>query len=105
MVLAVETLIRLISRILKIEPLIPPHHAVQHGMAVLGETLVRKGNSQRGQHLQHRRVLLHVLIAVFDETAAGELLLGEIIQCLIYGRGHVLAVLIRCKGLYGFCRQ
>ena len=105
MVLAVETLIRLISRILKIEPLIPPHHAVQHGMAVLGETLVRKGNSQRGQHFQHCRVLLYVLCTILEEAAAGELLLGEVIQRLINGCGHILAALVGREGLCGLCSQ
>ena len=63
---------------LKIEILIPPHHAVQHGVAILGEALIREGDAQRGQHLQPRRILLHVLVAILDEPAAGELLLREI---------------------------
>ena len=103
--MTVKPLIRRILCFLKIKVLIPAHHAVQHGVTVLGEALIREGNIQRGQHLQHRCVLLYVLITVLDEPAAGELLLGEIVQRLVNGCGYVLAVLIRRKGLYGFCRQ
>ena len=87
--------------ILKIEALIPVHHAVQYGVPVFGEALIREGNTQRGQHLQYRRILFYVLITVLDKTTTGKLLLGEIIQRLVYGRGHILAALVRCKGLYG----
>lgn len=69
--------------IFKIEVLIPAHHAVQHGVPILGEALVREGDAQRRQHLQHRRVLLHILIAVLEKAAAGELLLGKVIQSLV----------------------
>ena len=98
-IITVKPLIRRILCFLKIEILIPTHHAVQHGVAILGEALIREGETQCGQHLQHRRVLLHVLIAVLDEAAAGELLLGEVLQRLVNGCGYILAALVGRKGL------
>ena len=74
-------------------------------MAVLYKSPVVRGDAQRGQHFQHCRVLLYVLCTILEEAAAGELLLGEIVQCLIYGRGHILAAPVRRQRLRGLCCQ
>ena len=65
----------------------------------------REGDTQHGQHFQHRRVLLHVLLAEPGKAAAGKLLRGEVIQRLVDSGGHVLSILIGCKSLYGLRRQ
>ena len=88
------------GRFVKIEALVHFQHTVQKGVAVLGETLVREGGAQRGQHFYDGGILLHVIGAELGKAAAGELLLGEIVQRLVNGHGHILAALVGRKGLY-----
>ena len=89
----------------KIALLIPVHHAVQHGVAVLYKSPVVRGDIQRRQHFQHGGILLHVLLAVPEKATAVQLLHREIAYRLFYGGPDLRTALVRRQRLRGLCRQ